>query len=150
MRRRRSQTSRDALVIVEPPRLLHLTVNLARAFLAHNRVPAAQLGPFLTALYASLLELSGYRPPGPAPAVPVAKSIKDDFIICLEDGKRLRTLKRYLRAQYKLTPEAYRRKWGLPSDYPMAAPAYARMRSEFAKRAGLGLRQASGRGRRPR
>jgi predicted transcriptional regulator len=70
--------------------------------------------------------------------VPIAKSIQDDFIVCLEDGKRLKMLKRYLRSKYNLSPDEYRRKWGLSSDYPMVAPAYANRRSEFAKQIGLG------------
>jgi predicted transcriptional regulator len=79
----------------------------------------------------------------------VKKSIGDDFIICLEDGKRLKMLKRYLRSNYGLSPEEYRAKWGLPPDYPMVAPAYARQRSDFAKKIGLGRVPASaGRGRR--
>jgi predicted transcriptional regulator len=80
------------------------------------------------------------------PAVPISKSIQHDFIICLEDGKPLKMLKRYLRAQYDLSPEEYRRKWGLPLDYPMVAPAYSVRRSEFAKQIGLGrnVRRAGG------
>ena len=70
--------------------------------------------------------------------VPIAKSIQDDYIVCLEDGKRLKMLKRYLRSKYNLSPDEYRRKWGLSSDYPMVAPAYANRRSEFAKQIGLG------------
>ena len=73
-----------------------------------------------------------------APAVPVKKSVTPDYIICLEDGRKLKMLKRYLRAQYGLTPEAYRAKWNLPADYPMTAPNYAARRSEFAKQSGLG------------
>jgi predicted transcriptional regulator len=72
------------------------------------------------------------------PAVPVKKSIADDYIICLEDGKKLKMLKRYLRSHYDMTPEQYRAKWNLPADYPMVAPAYARQRSDFAKSIGLG------------
>jgi predicted transcriptional regulator len=80
------------------------------------------------------------------PAVPISKSVQNDFIVCLEDGKKLKMLKRYLRAQYDLSPEEYRRKWGLPPDYPMVAPAYAVRRSEFAKQIGLGrgVRRQSG------
>ena len=76
--------------------------------------------------------------PGKAPAVPARKSVTPDFIICLEDGKKLKMLKRYLRARYGLTPDAYRAKWNLPADYPMTAPNYAAKRSEFAKQIGLG------------
>jgi predicted transcriptional regulator len=72
------------------------------------------------------------------PAVPVSRSIQDDFIVCLEDGARLKMLKRYLRSRYNMSPEEYRRKWGLPPDYPMVAPAYAQRRSDFARQIGLG------------
>jgi predicted transcriptional regulator len=72
------------------------------------------------------------------PAISIAKSVTDDFIICLEDGKRLKMLKRYLRSNFGLSPEDYRKKWGLPADYPMVAPNYAKRRSEFAKQIGLG------------
>ena len=94
---------------------------------------------------------AGAAPAAPAerakPALPISKSVQNDFIVCLEDGKKLKMLKRYLRAQYDLSPEEYRRKWGLPPDYPMVAPAYAVRRSEFAKQIGLGRgvrRQSSG------
>ncbi len=75
---------------------------------------------------------------GPQPAVPVAQSIKPDYLVCLEDGRRLKMLKRYLRQTYNMTPEAYRQKWGLPKDYPMVAPNYSEVRSDMAKRSGLG------------
>lgn len=78
---------------------------------------------------------------GPRPAVPIDQSVTPDYLVCLEDGKRLKLLKRYLRAHYDLTPEAYRLKWGLPADYPMAAPNYSRSRSHMAKRSGLGRRR---------
>jgi|HigsolmetaAR201D_1030396.scaffolds.fasta_scaffold02519_12 Predicted transcriptional regulator len=83
--------------------------------------------------------------PKPEPAVPVKKSVQDDFIICLEDGKKFKSLKRHLRTKYNMTPEEYRAKWGLPADYPMVAPAYARRRSELAKEIGLGNTRFSGR-----
>ena len=78
------------------------------------------------------------------PAVPIKKSIGTEYIICLEDGKKLRTLKRYLRSHYNMSPEEYRAKWGLPFDYPMVAPAYAKLRSEFAKKLGLGRKPRGG------
>lgn len=75
------------------------------------------------------------------PAVPIKKSYTNDYIICLEDGKKLKTLKRYLRSRYDLSPDDYRAKWGLPADYPMVAPSYAKKRSEFAKQIGLGRKK---------
>lgn len=78
---------------------------------------------------------------GPRPAVPIDQSVTPDYLICLEDGKQLKLLKRYLRAHYDMTPEQYRRKWGLPADYPMAAPNYSKARSRMARRSGLGQRK---------
>lgn len=80
------------------------------------------------------------EPPKPVPAVPVEESIQDDYIVCLEDGKKMKLLRRYLKTHHGMTPQEYREKWGLPADYPMVAPAYAARRSELAKEAGLGTR----------
>jgi len=93
-------------------------------------------------VHSSLSSLSGQQaaPAMPKPAVPVRRSITPDYLVCLEDGKRLKMLKRHLRTNYNLTPEEYRAKWGLPADYPMVAPKYAQQRSDFAKRIGLGRR----------
>lgn len=82
----------------------------------------------------------------PKPAVPVRRSVTPDYIVCLEDGKKLKMLKRHLRANYGMTPEEYRAKWNLPPDYPMVAPNYAKQRSEFAKKIGLGRKTTTGRG----
>ena len=120
---------------------LHLTTDIVSAFVSNNSVPAGELQDLLVNTFATLTSLTA---PGEAdktdqkPAVPVKKSITDDYIICLEDGKKLKMLKRYLRTQYDMSPEEYRRKWGLPADYPMVAPNYAKRRSEFAKSIGLG------------
>ncbi len=120
---------------------LDLTANIVSAFVSNNSVPADQLQELLQSTYNTLSALSGGAETGPTnqkPAVPVKKSITDDYIVCLEDGKKLKMLKRYLRTQYDMSPEDYRRKWGLPADYPMVAPNYAKRRSDFAKKIGLG------------
>ena len=120
---------------------LHLTTDIVSAFVSNNSVPAEQLQDLLQSTFATLSGLSGHseaEQSNQKPAVPVKKSITDDYLICLEDGKKLKMLKRYLRTQYDLSPEDYRRKWGLPADYPMVAPNYAKRRSEFAKQIGLG------------
>jgi len=131
------------------PDLLGLTAEIVASYLRHNQVPANELPAVLRRIHDSLGEMSGQAPAATAnlvPAIPAKKSVSDEFIICLEDGKKLRTLKRYLMTQYNLTPEQYRTKWGLPRDYPMVAPAYARLRSAFAKKIGLG--KVPGRGKR--
>ena len=118
-----------------------MTCRSLTAFVSNNSVPADQLQDLLQATYATLSSLAGGTESAPTnqkPAVPVKKSVTDDYIICLEDGKKLKMLKRYLRTQYDMSPEDYRRKWNLPADYPMVAPNYAKRRSEFAKKIGLG------------
>jgi predicted transcriptional regulator len=122
------------------PALLALTTEIVCSYLSYNHVPITEITTILRSVHSSLASMSGATTSDPAhtPAVPVKKSVTDDFIICLEDGKKLRTLKRYLKTQYDLTPEDYRAKWQLPRDYPMVAPAYTRMRSAFARKIGLG------------
>jgi predicted transcriptional regulator len=133
--------------------LLQLATGIVSSYVSHNQVPMTEVPVILKNVHGALAGLLGL-PGGEGsqtakPAVPVKKSIGDDFIICLEDGKKLKMLKRYLRSNYNMSPEEYRAKWGLPADYPMVAPAYARQRSEFAKKIGLGRVPASaGRGRR--
>ena len=130
--------------------LLEMAAKMTAAYVAHNRVDVPSLTTVLTQLHAELRGLQGAEPEiAGKPAVPVKKSISTEYIICLEDGKRLRTLKRYLRSHYNMSPEEYRAKWGLPYDYPMVAPAYAKLRSEFAKKLGLG-RKPRGAGGAPR
>jgi predicted transcriptional regulator len=133
--------------------LLKLASDIVSAYVSNNPVPAADLPNMIRSVHATLGGLSGEGmgegiPGGHKPAVPVKKSITPDFIICLEDGKKLKMLKRYLRSNYDLTPEEYRAKWGLPADYPMVAPNYAARRSEFAKKIGLGRNPAPARNRR--
>jgi predicted transcriptional regulator len=133
--------------------LLHLATGIVSSYVSHNQVPMTEVPVILKNVHSALSGLMsglGVDAANAAkPAVSVKKSIGDDFIICLEDGKRLKMLKRYLRSNFSMSPEEYRAKWGLPADYPMVAPAYARQRSDFAKKIGLGRVPASaGRGRR--
>jgi predicted transcriptional regulator len=122
--------------------LLHLNAQIVSTYVSRNPVPASDLPALIRTIQASLAALSEPAPaPAPErlkPAVPIARSISDDYIVCLEDGKKLKMLKRYLRSRFDLSPEDYRRRWGLPPDYPMVAPAYAARRSDFAKQIGLG------------
>lgn len=127
--------------------VFQLTVQLVAAHVSNNTVTPSEVPPFLHAVHSTLLELSATKePPAPKlePAVPVKQSIKPDYIVCLEDGKKLRMLKRYLKTQYGLTPDEYRAKWGLPTDYPMNAPGLAAQRSDTAKRIGLGRKRNVG------
>ncbi|HSI42398.1 MAG TPA: MucR family transcriptional regulator [Xanthobacteraceae bacterium] len=121
---------------------VELAADIVSAYVSNNSVAAGDLPSLIGNVFGALQRVSqGEAEPAvePAkPAVPVKKSIAPDFIICLEDGKKFKSLKRHLRTQYNLTPEQYREKWGLPSDYPMVAPNYAAARSELAKQMGLG------------
>lgn len=121
---------------------IDLTANIVSAYLSNNPTPAAEIPNLISQIHAALLRVSSGRsdaPPEPAkPAVSIKKSINPDFLVCLEDGKRFKSLKRHLRTQYNMTPEQYRDKWGLPADYPMVAPNYAVARSQLAKKMGLG------------
>ncbi len=122
--------------------LLRMTADVVAAYVSNNTLPTAQLAEVINAVYGSLKALEGYmaepQPEPPKPAVPIRKSITPEFLVCLEDGKKLKMLKRHLRSTYNMTPDDYRAKWGLPPDYPMVAPKYAEQRSEFAKKIGLG------------
>jgi predicted transcriptional regulator len=122
--------------------LLRMTADVVAAYVSNNTLPTAQLAEVINAVYNSLRSLEGQSaepPPEPLkPAVPIRKSVTPDYLICLEDGKKLKMLKRHLRSTYNMTPDEYRAKWGLAADYPMVAPNYAEQRSEFAKKIGLG------------
>jgi predicted transcriptional regulator len=122
--------------------LLRMTADVVAAYVSNNSLPTQQLGEVISAVYASLRSLDGQPVETKAeplkPAVPIRKSITPDYLICLEDGKKLKMLKRHLRSTYAMTPDDYRAKWGLPADYPMVAPNYAEQRSAFAKKIGLG------------
>jgi predicted transcriptional regulator len=130
------------------PELAGLTSQIVAAYVSRNALPLGDLPALIHSVYQSLVGLghSGGAVTGQEPAVPVKKSVTSDYIICLEDGKRLKMLKRYLRTRYGMTPEEYRRKWNLPADYPVVAPNYAAQRSAFAKKIGLG-HIGTGRGR---
>lgn len=118
------------------------TAQIVSAYLRNNPVTAGEIPALINQVHAALARVSTGQsePPSEAlkPAVPVKKSITPDHIVCLEDGKKFKSLKRHLRTQYDITPEQYREKWGLPADYPMVAPNYAAARSELAKQMGLG------------
>lgn len=122
------------------PDLIAHTAEIVAAYV--SRHPVEDLPALMRQVYATLADLSGMPPERKIttqqPAVPVAKSVMPDYIICLEDGKKLKMLKRYLKTAYDMTPEQYREKWGLPHDYPMVAPRYAEKRSSLAKEIGLG------------
>jgi predicted transcriptional regulator len=122
--------------------LLRMTADVVAAYVSKNTLPTAQLAEVINAVYGSLKSLESQvaePPPEPVkPAVPIRKSITADYLICLEDGKKLKMLKRHLRSTYNMTPDEYRVRWGLAPDYPMVAPNYAEQRSAFAKKIGLG------------
>jgi predicted transcriptional regulator len=122
--------------------LLRLGVGIVAAYVSRNSVAADAVPDIIRTVHHALEGLSRHAPAAveerPKPAVPVSRSVQHDFIVCLEDGKKLKMLKRYLRSRYSMSPDDYRRRWGLPADYPMVAPAYAARRSDFAKQIGLG------------
>lgn len=118
---------------------LELTAQLVIGFVKANQLPPSMLASVIQTMHAAVVKgASPLVPERPDPAVPLNKSITHDWIICLEDGKPLKSMKRYLARKHGLTPEEYRKRWGLPYDYPMVAPAYRALRSGFAKQAGLG------------
>jgi predicted transcriptional regulator len=129
--------------------LLALTTEIVAAHVSNNPVSVGDLPQLINQVYNSLANI-GTVPLAPAerpqPAVPVKKSVYPDYIVCLEDGKKLKMLKRHLKTAYNMTPEAYRERWALPTDYPMVAPNYARQRSRLAKEIGLGTRARRSRG----
>jgi predicted transcriptional regulator len=130
--------------------LLKLASDIVAAYVSNNPVPVGDLPAMIKSVHTTLGSLGAGgadMATSQKPAVPVTKSITPDFLVCLEDGKRLKMLKRYLRSRYGLSPEQYRMKWRLPADYPMVASNYAARRSEFAKKIGLG-RTAAPKGRR--
>ena len=127
--------------------LVSLTANIVSAYVGNNSVASDDLPALIEQVHASLFDLEqrSEKTPITKPAVPIRSSITDDFLICLEDGAKFKSLRRHLRSKYDMSPEDYREKWGLPSDYPMVAPSYARQRSELAKRMGLGQTKSAGR-----
>ena len=128
--------------------LLALTTEIVAAHVSNNTVALGDLPQLINQVYNSLANIGVVPPPvvvRPQPAVSVKKSVQPDYIVCLEDGKKLKMLKRHLKTAYNMSPEAYRERWGLPPDYPMVAPNYARQRSQLAKEIGLGTRARRGR-----
>jgi predicted transcriptional regulator len=130
--------------------LTRLTADVVAAYVSNNSIPTGQLAELIRSVHSSLSGLTGQvvetKIEPLKPAVSVRKSIHPDYLVCLEDGKKLKMLKRHLRSTYNMTPDEYRAKWGLPPDYPMVAPNYAQQRSQFAKAIGLGRK--AGRARR--
>lgn len=125
-------------------RLLGLATGIVSGFVSHNHLPAGKLSELIQNVYRALVEVSEkeeIRATTQKPAVSAEKSITEDYLICLEDGKRLKMLKRHLRSKFGLTPDQYRAKWNLPKDYPMVAPAYANKRSDLARQIGLGRKR---------
>ena len=122
--------------------VLRMAVDVVAAYVSNNAVATSQISEIIHNVFNSLTTLDGQLVEAPAeapkPATTIRKSVTPDYIVCLEDGKKLKMLKRHLRTTYNMTPEEYRAKWNLPPDYPMVAPNYAQQRSDFAKRIGLG------------
>jgi predicted transcriptional regulator len=123
--------------------LLRLGAGIVAAYVSRNAVSPDAVPEIIRTVHQALEQLARGAPPAqpeerPKPAVPIGRSVQHDYIVCLEDGKKLKMLKRYLRSRYDMSPDEYRRRWGLPPDYPMVAPAYAARRSDFAKQIGLG------------
>jgi len=122
--------------------LLEMTADIVSAYVGNNNVQAVEVPGLISSIHAALSQVSsGAVEPEPEPkepAVPIRKSITPDYLICLEDGRKFKSLKRHLRTKYNMSPEEYRAKWGLPKDYPMVAPNYAKARSDLAKQMGLG------------
>jgi predicted transcriptional regulator len=122
--------------------LLRLSADIVASYVGQHSLPANAVGDLIKQVHGVLAGLgqpeAEQEPERRKPAVPIARSVQEDHIVCLEDGRKLKMLKRYLRARYDLSPEEYRRRWGLPHDYPMVAPLYAERRSAFAKQIGLG------------
>ncbi len=130
-----------------PDELLTLTTEIVAAHVANNSVAMSDLPQLIEQVYKTLANVGTEQPAAaerPQPAVPIKKSVTPDYIICLEDGKKLKMLKRHLKTAYDMTPEEYRERWSLPPDYPMVAPNYAKQRSKLAKEIGLGTRARRG------
>jgi predicted transcriptional regulator len=123
------------------PKFIELTANIVSAYLRNHSVPASDIPGLISQIHSALSRVSSGADLAAEPlkpAIPVKKSITPEYLVCLEDGKKFKSLKRHLRTQYNMTPEQYRDKWDLPADYPMVAPNYAQARSALAKQMGLG------------
>lgn len=126
---------------MDPQELRELTAHIVSAYVEKNRIPASELPALVASVSASVAGLGGAAPvavEAPTPAVNPKKSVHEDHIVCLEDGKKFKSLKRHLGSEHGMTPDEYRARWGLSGDYPMVAPGYAAARSELAKKMGLG------------
>ena len=142
------KTKEDAMTEnMEQDNLIELTADVVSAYVSNNSIQSSDLPALISEIHAALHQtLGGPAEPEPEPqkpAVPIKKSVTPDYIICLDDGKKFKSLKRHIRTDYDMTPEDYRAKWGLPGDYPMVAPNYAKARSMLAKKMGLGRKPAS-------
>ncbi|WP_169566872.1 MucR family transcriptional regulator [Sneathiella limimaris] len=128
---------------VEKMELLALTTDIVTSHLSRNAVEASEISGLIREIYSTLATVGTNETVSdrPQPAISVRKSVQPDYIVCLEDGKKLKMLKRHLKTAYNMTPEEYRQRWGLPSDYPMVAPNYANQRRNLAKKIGLGTRR---------
>ncbi|MED5396675.1 MAG: MucR family transcriptional regulator [Pseudomonadota bacterium] len=126
--------------------ILRITVEIVTAFVSHNQQSSAEIPEIVQTVYNTLSGLANdatkVEPEFRKPAISVRRSVTPDFLFCLEDGRKMKMLKRHLRTSYNLTPDEYRSRWNLPSDYPMVAPNYAKRRSDFAKKIGLGRRSS--------
>jgi len=124
---------------------IELTANIVSAYVSNNTVSASEISVLINQVHSALVQVSSGRSDAATeplrPAVSIKKSITPDHLVCLEDGKKFKSLRRHLRSQYNMTPEQYREKWGLPPDYPMVAPNYAAARSQLAREMGLGQRR---------
>lgn len=133
----------------KPADLLALTANIVAAHVSKTAVSVDDLPALIRQVHRTLAEIgqgAALAAERPSPAVPIKKSVTSDYIVCLEDGKKLKMLKRHLKTAYNMTPEQYRERWGLPSDYPMVAPNYAKKRSQLARDLGLGTKSKRKRG----
>ncbi|AWN40862.1 MucR family transcriptional regulator [Methylobacterium durans] len=134
-----------------PVDYVELAADIVSAYVSNNPVPPGELPQLIGRIHTALLQVGNGQPEAKAvsatplqPAVPIKKSVTPDHIVCLEDGRTFKSLKRHLRAKYDLSPEQYRARWGLPPDYPMVAPNYAKARSDLAKAIGLGQTRPGG------
>jgi predicted transcriptional regulator len=133
---------------IKQDELLGYTTSIVSAHVANNPVPVGELPQLIREVFKTLTTMGEHAAPNgekPTPAVPVRRSVTPDYLICLEDGRKLKMLKRHLKTAFGMTPEEYRERWGLPSNYPMVAPNYAKKRSKLAKEIGLGTRARKGR-----
>lgn len=136
--------SEETKEVLPSAEILRMTSDVVAAYLQNNPLPTAELPSVIQTIHGSLAALnngSESRSEPQKPAVSIRRSVTPDYIVCLEDGKKLKMLKRHLKTRYNMSPDEYRERWGLPADYPMVAPRYAQQRSELAKKIGLGTKR---------